>query len=108
MWDWYYYLTRAYFTTADGTTLQSDLVDGNQNGYWGHQFFRAQVKVSLPPLGYTTVVLHEAEYGERLPRHYLFHPTCWPDGEYTDRVLENEYLEKDFLLYYMAYIRHNR
>jgi len=96
VWDWYYDLTRAYFTTADGTPLTCDLVDGQQNGYWGHQFFRAQVKVALPPLGYTTVVLHEAEHGERLPRHYLFHPTCWPDGEYTDRVLENEYLRAVF------------
>jgi len=95
VWDWLYDLTRVHFTDANGGTLPFDVVDGQQNGYWGHRFFRAQVKVKVAAYGYTTVVLREAEYGDTLPNH-LFHPTCWPDGEYTDRVLENEYIRAVF------------
>ncbi len=95
VWDWCYDIARARFTDAAGDALPFDVVDGQQNGYWGHVFFRAQVKVKVAAYGYTTVVLREAEYGEELPK-FLFHPTCWPDGEYTDRVLENEYIRAVF------------
>lgn len=33
----------------------------NQEGYWGHQFFKVLAEVTVPAMGYTTVVLFEEQ-----------------------------------------------
>ena len=54
-WDWVGDLKRAYVTDAAGRKLPFQLVDGQLQKYWDHQYFRFLVQAEVPAAGYTTV-----------------------------------------------------
>jgi len=89
VWDWPYDLARLTLTDASGAALPFERVDAARQRYWDHQYFRVLVQVSLPALGYATIVLREGPVrADPIHRH---------SGDRTDAphegfVLENECL----------------
>jgi len=87
VWDWTGDLRCLRVKDCRGNPLDFQLEDRALRQYWDHKYFRVLVDVKVPPLGYTTVVLSEAEL-ERYPFYYQ-------SGErvaavYDDYVLEND------------------
>ena len=93
VWDWPYDLSRLSLSDAAGAPLPFERVDAVRQRYWDHQYFRVLAQVSLPALGYATVVLRE-QPAERDP---LFrHSGDRTDSPHDGFVLENEYLRAAF------------
>ena len=87
VWDWVGDHRRIRFVDGSGNPLRFQMIDEFPQFYWGHRYNRILVETQLPALGYTTVVMSEAEADS-----YPAHPG-WPDRkEYpdTDYCLENE------------------
>lgn len=88
-WDWVGDLKRAYVTDAAGRKLPFQLVDGQLQKYWDHQYFRFLVQAEVPAAGYTTVVLRQRQAEK--------YPVYFQSGErvsalFDDLVLENSRL----------------
>lgn len=60
IWDWPGDVRRMKFAGPNGETLQHQLIEPNGQ-YWGHKYVRVLVQASVPPFGYTTLVLTETE-----------------------------------------------
>ncbi len=88
-WDWVGDLKRACVTDAKGRELPFQLVDGQLQKYWDHQYFRFLVQAELPAAGYTTVVLHQRD-AERYPVYFQ-------SGERVSALFDDLLLENDRL-----------
>ena len=87
VWDWIGDYRRICFTDATGSLLRFQMIDESPQFYWGHRYNRILVEAEIPALGYTTVVMSEAEADS-----YPAYPG-WPGRkEYpnNDYILENE------------------
>jgi alpha-mannosidase len=93
VWDWPFDRNLAVLTDAEGRALPCQPVDRDLQRYWDHRYFRLLADVSLPPLGYQTVVLNQ-----RAPDHYPTHRLADERVEkvHTDIVLENAFLRAVF------------
>ncbi len=93
VWDWVGDTRRVKVTDAEGHALRFQLVDGETQWFWDHRFLRLLVEAEVPALGYTTVILREAEASSypvyRQPQSRSEYP-------FDDIVLENELVRAIF------------
>lgn len=85
VWDYNYDLSRAYFTDAQGNTVQSEvLVSGA--GYWSHTFTKFLIDATIPAFGYATYILKLREYEsiDALTNAYV------PSGDRRDHIDDSE------------------
>ncbi len=61
VWDWVGDLRRIQVKDPQGNDVPFQLVDEGLQKYWDHQYFRILVDASVPALGYTTIILSQAE-----------------------------------------------
>ncbi len=87
VWDWTGDLRRVHVTDSQGKEIAFQLLDGHMQQYWDHKYMRVLVDVTVPALGYTTVVLSEKE-AESYPAYLLDNERV--SGTFDDMVLENE------------------
>ena len=85
-WDWVGDLKRAYVTDAAGRKLPFQLVDGQPQKYWDHQYFRFLVQAEVPAAGYTTVVLRQRQAEK--------YPVYFQSGERISTLFDDLVLEK--------------
>ena len=93
MWDWMGDISRIQVTNHEGSPLPFQLRDHHFQNYWDHKYIRLYVEVEIPALGYTTLVVKEAEM-QKYPRHYNGFPRA--DSEHGPIVLENAHLKATF------------
>ena len=94
VWDWVGDLRYAAVTDVDGNPIEFQLIDHGLQQYWDHKYFRVLVKVDVKALGYTTVVLKQAEMSGFYPVYYQNENRS--TGEALDFVLDNEYITAKF------------
>ena len=93
VWDWVGDLRRVEFRDTKGNLLRHQLVDKSFQLFWDHQFIRILVEADVPALGYTTVILREAEAtGYPVYRQ----PQLRSEYPYDNFVLENEHIRAEF------------
>ncbi|MBO4884858.1 MAG: alpha-mannosidase [Clostridia bacterium] len=61
VWDYTGDLARVTVQDADGRELPCQLLDKALQKYWDHRYFRVLAQVSVPAVGYTTIVLRQKE-----------------------------------------------
>ena len=93
VWDWVGDIRQIRFTDSAGQELRFQLVDGKQQWFWDHRFLRILVEAQVPALGYTTVILREAE-AEAYPVYRQ--PQSRSEYPFDDIVLENEFIRAVF------------
>ena len=93
LWDWVGDLRRLQVKDASGKILRHQLVDSDQQWYWDHRYLRLLVEAEVPPMGYTTVIVSEAEAGS-YPVYRQ--PEKRTDDPFDDIILENEYIRATF------------
>ena len=93
VWDWVGDLRRIRFRDPQGNTLRHQLVDNDLQLFWDHQFIRVLVEADIPALGYTTVVMEEAE-ATAYPVYRQ--PQLRSEYPFDDHVLENEHIRAVF------------
>ncbi|MGI6174062.1 MAG: glycoside hydrolase family 38 C-terminal domain-containing protein [Christensenellales bacterium] len=86
VWDYRGDLARVYMQDADGNEIPFCLLDNTLQKYWDHRYFRVLARVTVPAVGYTTVVLRQRE-----AKNY---PAYLQDREqvarfYDDAILDN-------------------
>ncbi len=87
VWDWTGDLQRLRARDWQGRAVESQLLDHAYQHYWDHEYVRVLVKVRVPALGYTTVVLYEEDL-EFYPL-YLSDPDQQVKRPLGDCVLDN-------------------
>ena len=93
VWDWVGDIRRIQLTDAAGRVLRHQLVDGQTQWFWDHRFLRILVEARVPAMGYTTVVLKEAEaVGYPVYRQ----PQSRSEYPFDDVILENEHIRAVF------------
>jgi alpha-mannosidase len=93
VWDWVGDLRRIQFKDAQGNPLRFQLLDSDLQVYWDHRFVRILVECDVPALGYTTIVMSQAEAtGYTAFRN----STRRSSGTHDDYVLENELVKAVF------------
>ena len=93
VWDWVGDIRRIRMTDAEGNDLRFQLMDGQSQWFWDHRFLRILVEAEVPSLGYTTVVLREAE-ATSYPVYRQ--PESRSEYPFDDIVLENEHIRAVF------------
>ncbi len=91
VWDWTGDLKRVQMKDSNGNALPFQMLDGDFSGYWQHQYFRVLAEVSVPAMGYTTIVLSEKE-PEEYPIYLYTEESRRIGLEHKDFVLENEHI----------------
>ncbi len=93
VWDWVGDLRRIRVTDPKGRELRFQLVDGQTQWFWDHRFLRILAETQVPAMGYTTVIMGEAEASSypvyRQPQSRSEYP-------FDDIVLENELIRAVF------------
>ena len=89
VWDWTGDMASLKLTSPEGAAVPFQLLDGELQKYWDHRYFRLLADVTVPPLGYTTVILSQAEL-ERYPLYFQNRDRV--EEPFGDFVLENEFL----------------
>ena len=87
VWDYTGDLRRVHLQAPDGTEIPFQLLDHELQRYWDHRYFRILARLTLPALGYTTLVLRQKEQ-ERYPV-YLQNSREQVGPVYDDLVLDN-------------------
>ncbi len=93
VWDWTGDLRRLCVTDENGKPLEFALVDGAFVKYWDHMYNRVLVRAKLPPFGYMTAVVREAEVSGYPCYYGSIHNILGFENRY---VLENEALRAEF------------
>lgn len=93
VWDWRGDMRYIDITDTDNNPLPFALIDHVQQDYWSHKFFKLLVEVTVPPMGYTTIVMKQKERTHY--RHYL-NNEIRGDHPYKHFVLENAYIKAEF------------
>ena len=93
VWDWVGDMRRVQFKDAKGNALRFQIVDQTYQWYWAHQYNRILVEAYVPAMGYTTVVMSEAEATE-----YKVYRQGERRSEYAydNYVLENDLVRAEF------------
>ena len=89
VWDWTGDMRRIHMTDCRGEEIAFQLLDNRMQDYWSHKYMRILAEVTVPALGYTTLVLSEKE-AEAYPVYLQEREHV--AGSYEDYLLENEYL----------------
>lgn len=89
VWDWTGDMKQVRMKDAAGSPIPFQMLHTKQEGYWGHQFFKVLAEVTVPAMGYTTVVLFE-EQKALYPVHLNAYSWERIGVQYRDFVLENE------------------
>lgn len=87
VWDWTGDLRLLSMRDFRGNEIPFQLLDREMQQYWDHKYVRVLADVTVPALGYTTVVLFEKE--PQTYRAYL-QEREHVAGTFDDYVLENE------------------
>ena len=95
VWDWPGDLELMEITDVSGNPLPFERTSDIQH-YWAHDYFTMLVTVTVPPYGYTTVVLREKDPDEVTSSHLYVLPSERQHTPYQDIVLENDYLYARF------------
>lgn len=69
VWDWAGLRERLYATDHQGNEIPFVTLDRDTRNFWDHHAIRVLVKVKVPAMGYTTVVLKEREI-EKYPTYF--------------------------------------
>ncbi len=93
VWDWTGDLREIAFSDSRGEKTDFALIDTRMQEYWSHKYFRVLVWVSVPALGYTTLVLREKECEKY--RSYVNDPVR-TNHAYSPFLLENEHIKATF------------
>lgn len=93
VWDWVGDIRRIRVTDAEGRELRFQLVDGQTQWFWDHRFLRILVEARVPAMGYTTVILREAE---AVSYPVYRQPQSRSEYPFDDIVLENELVRAVF------------
>ena len=93
VWDWVGDLRYVKVEDYKHNPIESQLVDTSLQHYWNHEYFRILVDVTVPAMGYTTLVLSQDK-----PENYR---TYFQDGErisgfYNDYILQNNKIKVTF------------
>ena len=91
-WDWRGDLRLMDVTDLQGNPLPVQRISGEED-YWSHKLFRFLVRVKVPALSYTTVVLREKE---RTDYPIYFQGDTRTHTPARNPVLENEYIRCEF------------
>ena len=93
VWDWVGDMRRIQFADPTGNPLRFQLLDDQLQWFWDHQFLRVLVEAYVPAMGYTTVVMSEAEASE-----YLIYrqPQIRSERAYVNYIMENELIRAEF------------
>ena len=93
VWDWVGDMRRIRFTDTKGNTLRHQLVDNRLQWYWDHRYIRILVEAEVPAMGYTTVIMEEAQATEyKVYRQ----PELRSEYPFDNMVLENEFIRAEF------------
>jgi len=93
VWDWVGDMRRIRFTDTKGNTLRHQLVDDRLQWYWDHRYIRILVEAEVPAMGYTTVIMEEAEATDyRVYRQ----PELRSEYPFDNPILENEFIRAEF------------
>lgn len=90
VWDWVGDLRRLQMIDYKGNEIPFQLLDSKLQTYWDHKYIRILLSVTVPAMGYTTVVVKEKEAVEY--KAYL-HEDERVSSVYDDYVLENDQLK---------------
>ena len=93
VWDWVGDLRRIQIKDAQGNPLRFQLLDSDLQVYWDHRFVRILVECDVPALGYTTIVMSQAEATGYTAFRNSTRRSNYP---YNDYVLENELVKAVF------------
>ncbi|MDI9469910.1 MAG: glycoside hydrolase family 38 C-terminal domain-containing protein [Bacillota bacterium] len=93
LWDWPGDLRQLRIHDDEGNLLPCQLLDHELVRYWDHQYVRLLVRLTVPALGYASVLLDEAPM-EKIPVYYQ--NPIRSHKAYEDIVLENERLRATF------------
>jgi len=89
VWDWVGDMTRIQMKDYHGNPIPMQLLDTACKGYWDHRYFRILAEVTVPAMGYTTVVMFEKEM-ERYPIYLNAYRPDRIGRVYDDYILEND------------------
>ncbi len=92
LWDWDGDLTRLACTDAQGRPVRHQVIEGGWHAYWGHQYLRLLLEVTVPAGGYATYILGESD-AVSAAWQYPRDPRV---DQQDELVLENEYLRAGF------------
>lgn len=87
VWDWTGDMRLLQIKDYEGKELAIQLLDREQKTYWDHKYFRILVDVTVPALGYTTVVLSQKD-----PETY---PVYLQEHEQVSRFFDDYILSND-------------
>ena len=93
VWDWVGDMRRIRFTDTQGNVLRHQLVDQSLQWYWDHRYIRILVEAEVPAMGYTTVIMTEAEATD-YPVYRQ--PEMRSEYPFDNMVLENEFIRAEF------------
>lgn len=89
VWDWTGDFKRIQMKDFKGNQIPFQLIDQQNVTYWDHQNFRLLAEVTVPAMGYTTIVLSEKE----LDTYPVYLNEFTPDRigtRFDDPILEND------------------
>ncbi len=89
VWDWIGDMREIEVVDFQGNPVPFQLVDKQLQQYWDHKNFRILVDVTVPPMGYTTIVLRE----QSVVRYRCY----FQDGERTSRFYDDIEMQNDQL-----------
>ena len=86
VWDYMGDISRVQIQDADGNELPCQILDEKLQTYWDHCYFRVLVGVTVPAVGYKTVILRE-----KAPEAYpvFLRKTALVSPLYDDYILDN-------------------
>ena len=87
IWDWQGDAGRMVWTNAKGEKLEHQVTANGHDEYWGHLHADVLVQAKVPAMGYTTIVLDEAE-----PTGFCVEVAGPKVDKSINNVLENEYI----------------
>ena len=93
VWDWLGDMRYINLNYANGEKIEFALIDGRPQRYWDHQYFKFMANVTVPAMGYTTIVLKEEQKNEYI--HYT-NSHVRSDHAYHNYILENDYIKAEF------------
>ncbi|MDD7739214.1 MAG: glycoside hydrolase family 38 C-terminal domain-containing protein, partial [Lachnospiraceae bacterium] len=89
VWDWTGDLRRLAMRDYQGNEIPFQLLDHTLQQYWDHKYVRVLADVTVPALGYTTIVLFQKE-----PDTYL---TYLQEREHVAGVFDDYFLENELI-----------
>ena len=89
VWDYTGDISRVHIQDPEGNELPYQIVDEELQKYWDHRYFRILVGLTLPALGYGTIVLRQREQA-----HY---PTFLRTGSSTSRPYDDIVLDNGII-----------